>query len=33
VRRGTAHGIATPVNQALTALVQLAETTSRVQRL
>jgi 2-dehydropantoate 2-reductase len=29
VRRGAAHGIATPVNQALTALVQLAETTTR----
>jgi 2-dehydropantoate 2-reductase len=30
VRRGAAHGIVTPVNQALTALVQLAETTTRV---
>jgi 2-dehydropantoate 2-reductase len=32
-RRGTALGIATPVNQALTALVQLAETTSLGRRL
>jgi 2-dehydropantoate 2-reductase len=29
VRRGAAHGIATPVNQALTSLVQLAEITHR----
>jgi 2-dehydropantoate 2-reductase len=32
VRRGAAHGIATPVNQAQTALVELAETTSRGPR-